>query len=300
MMLFSMGCQAGEQGAGTPTMAAPETASPTASGTAAASVPSPRATLDASPLATVTPSSVTLEPIGYPLDPAMATNRVVGTVGARTIVAGAGASVRTTSEMMQVSDDPVTANADGWNCRTHVAYEGQPAVDWYVPPGTPVRATMDGAAMLIINTTANAFDYYGVSREPYIGDPDRARAPVSPFAGPGGGMGVYVSVVNDAFRTDYGHLELAPTIATAPEGAFGGGYRRASDYTSLFGVPRSVSAGDIVATWRVRRGDVIGYTGDSGYSEAPHLHYAITRRSDGARLCATSEPGFGDAGWLSR
>ena len=28
---------------------------------------------------------------------------------------------------------------------------------------------MDGEATLIVNTLANAFDYYGVDREPYIG-----------------------------------------------------------------------------------------------------------------------------------
>jgi murein DD-endopeptidase MepM/ murein hydrolase activator NlpD len=50
----------------------------------------------------------------------------------------------------------------------------------------------------------------------------------------------------------------------------------------------------------VRRGDVVAFTGDAGYSEAPHLHYAITRRSDGAALCATREAGFADNGWLVR
>jgi len=163
-----------------------------------------------------------------------------------------------------------------------------------------VRATMDGVATLYINTTVNAFDYYGVSREPYIGDPDRARAPVTPFPGPGGGMGVYVSVVNDAFRTDYGHFSLAPTIAAVPEGAFAGGYTRATGYASMFAAPRSAGVADTIATWPVRRGDVIGHAGDTGYSEAPHLHYQITRLADGARLCPTNEPGFDDAGWLLR
>jgi hypothetical protein len=147
---------------------------------------------------------------------------------------------------------------------------------------------------------ANAFDYYGVSREPYIGNPDRTRAPVSPFAGPGGGMGVYVSVINERYRTDYGHLSLAATIGNVPAPAFAAGFRRTFDYAAVFATPRAVSSGDVIATWRVQRGDVIGYTGDTGYSEAPHLHYAITERSTGRRLCPTSEPGFADAGWLSR
>ena len=113
-------------------------------------------------------------------------------------------------------------------------------------------------------------------------------------------MGVYVSVANDQFRTDYGHLSLAPTIAGVPEGAFAAGYSRATDYASMFATPRSAGVGDTIATWPVHRGDVIGFTGDTGYSEAPHLHYAVTRLSDGARLCPTNEPGFDDAGWLMR
>lgn len=208
--------------------------------------------------------------------------------------------MRETSERLQVSSDPIEANRDGWDCRVHVEYESNPAADWYVQPGQPVRATMDGDATLIINTVVNAFDYYGVSREPYIGNPDRARAPVSPFAGPGGGMGVYVSVTNDRYRTDYGHFALAPTIASVPGSAFAGGYSRTFDYAAAFATPRAVSAGDVIATWHVRRGDVIGYTGDTGYSEAPHLHYAIIDRTTGLRLCPTSEPGFTAAGWLTR
>jgi hypothetical protein len=54
-----------------------------------------------------------------------------------------------------------------------------------------------------------------------------------------------------------------------------------------------------VARWPVRRGEVIGYSGDSGYSEGPHLHYTV-RRTDGELLCPTTEDGFGDGGWLFR
>jgi murein DD-endopeptidase MepM/ murein hydrolase activator NlpD len=54
------------------------------------------------------------------------------------------------------------------------------------------------------------------------------------------------------------------------------------------------------ASWSVKRGNLIGYTGDAGYSEALHLRYQIARLSDGAQLCPTTELGFVDGGWLSR
>jgi hypothetical protein len=283
----------------TPTIP-PATATSVATWTATAAATS-TPIVTPTPIPTISPTTVDpLEPIGFPLNPATKTDRVTGIVGSRVIVAGAGASVLETSERLQVSDDPNVANEDGWDCRVHVEYEGKPAVDWYVQPGTPVIATMDGTATLILNTVANAFDYYGVSREPYIGNPDRARAPISPFPGPGGGMGLYVSITNDGYRVDLGHLSLDPTIAHVPDGAFGSGYSRSTDYEAMFSVPRVSSVGEIIATWQVRRGDVVGFTGDTGYSEAPHLHYAITRRSDGAALCATGEAGFDDSGWLLR
>ena len=241
-----------------------------------------------------------LQPLGYPLDPDSLTDRVQGAVGARVVAPREGATVRQTSERLQVSDDAERANEDGWGCRVHVEYEGQPAVDWYVQPGQPVIATMDGHATLFVNTVANAFDYYRVAREPYLGNPDRSRAPLSPFPGPGGGMGLYVSVSNDDFRIDLGHLALEATIGHVPRDAFTAPFSPVFDYRSAFAVPRAVSSGDIVAEWDVRRGDTVGYTGDSGYSEAPHLHYAITRRADARRLCATEEAGFADGGWLTR
>ena len=138
------------------------------------------------------------------------------------------------------------------------------------------------------------------AHEPYIGNPDRTRAPLSPFPGPGGGMGVYVSVINDGYRTDFGHLSIDPTIAHVPAGAFIAPYSPAYGYADTFATPLGLSSAAFVASWGVRRGDVIGYTGDAGYSEAPHLHYQITRVSDGAKLCPTGEVGFEDGGWLSR
>ena len=298
-MLVMSACGRGSSQPESKTPGAGASAAPSVPAMSTAAVPSSTAQPSPAPTSTAAPGAAE-EPVGYPLEPTLPTDEVTGATGARSFAIGQGETVRETSERLQVSSDAIEANRDGWDCRVHVEYESSPAVDWYVQPGQPVRATMDGDATLIINTVVNAFDYYGVSREPYIGNPDRARAPVSPFAGPGGGMGIYASVTNDRYRTDYGHLSLVPTIANVPASAFAAGFSRTFDYAAAFATPRAVSAGDVIATWHVHRGDVIGFTGDSGYSEAPHLHYAITDRSSGRRLCPTSEPGFTDAGWLSR
>jgi hypothetical protein len=159
---------------------------------------------------------------------------------------------------------------------------------------------MDGEAILMLNTIVNAFDYYDVSREPYLGDPDRSRAPVAPFPGPGGGMGLYVAVLNDAFRAEYGHFDLAGTLAAVPATGFVAPYSAAYAYAAEFAAPMPVTFGAQIAMWRVRKGDLIGYTGDSGYSEAPHLHYRITRRATGETLCPSTEDGFADGAWLFR
>jgi hypothetical protein len=122
----------------------------------------------ARPAATPSPGA---EPLGFPIDPALR----LGLVGAdRTITWGAGPDALSYSRDDQTSDDPARAGRSGWNCRVHAKYEkGQPAVDWYIPIGTPIHATMDGTATLSVVTVANAFDYYGVDRAPYVGDPDR-------------------------------------------------------------------------------------------------------------------------------
>lgn len=274
------------------------TPSPVRESTATAAVGT--ATVAPAPAASPTAAPVA-GPVGYPLDPAQRTDAVVGAPGARTIAAGQGPAVGAYSIGDQVSPDPVRANASGWNCRVHVEYEGVPAVDWYVPAGTPVRATMAGEAALYVNTVTNAFDAYGVSREPYIGNPDRARAPIWPFPGNGGGMGAYVSVTGEGYRTDYGHLDLAPTLAALGGSlTFAPPYGPAFGYAQAFATLRPAGVADLIATFRVKRGDLIGYTGDSGYSEAPHLHYVIVRLRDGAQLCPTSEAGFADNGWLER
>jgi murein DD-endopeptidase MepM/ murein hydrolase activator NlpD len=200
----------------------------------------------------------------------------------------------------QPSDDPERANRSGWDCRVHVEYEGQPAVDWYVPVGTPIRATMAGTATLYVVTVTNAFDYYGVAREPYIGNPDRTRAPLSPFPGPGGGKGVFVRVENEGFVTEYAHLDVARTVAPLPASAFLSVYSSDYDYAGIFAPLRDFRVSTAIAQWTANSGDVIGFSGDSGYSEAPHLHYTVGRSGDASLLCPTAEAGFADGGWLMK
>ena len=259
----------------------------------ASSVPSPSAT----PAPTVTEPAPVIEPLGFPIDPALR----LGLVSAdRTITWGAGPEALAYSRDDQPSADAERANRSGWNCRVHVEYEGQPAVDWYVPAGTPVYATMDGAATLYVITVANAFDEYGVDRAPYAGNPDRALAPVAPFPGPGGGKGVFVRIENDGYVTEYAHLDLARTVGVAPAGSFLAGYSATSDYGALFAALRDYRDATPIASWPVRRGDVVGMSGDAGYSEAPHLHYTVRRAGNNTLLCPTSEAGFADGGWLLR
>jgi murein DD-endopeptidase MepM/ murein hydrolase activator NlpD len=238
--------------------------------------------------------------LGLPLDPATRTGLVVGTVGSRTIAWGEGPDTLSYSRDDQPGDDPVRANRSGWDARTHLEYEGQPAVDWYIPQGTPILATMDGTATLLVNTVSNPFDVYGVSREPYIGNPDRARAPISPFPGVGGGQGSFVRITSDGYQADHAHLDLVHTLELVPADAFLQGYSAATDWARQFGPLRDFRIATAVASWVVKRGDVIGYSGDSGYSEAPHLHYAIKRLGSESNLCPTTEAGFADGGWLFR
>ena len=299
--LLLIGCS-GRDEESTPTV------EPSATATASAtSVPSPTPTTPSfdTPTATATPTEVptpepALEPVGFPLGLDVRTGLVVGEVGSRTIEWSAGPSAREVTELLHHSDDPVESNSAGWNCRVHVEYEAQPAVDWYIEEGTPLYATMDGTATLYMNTVVNAFDYWAVDREPYIGNPDRANAPVSPFPGPGGGMGVFVRIENDGFRVDYGHLEIGRTAQFVPMNAWLDGFSPDTDWAGLYSVPQSFQVAGAIARWEVRAGDLVGYSGDAGYSEAPHLHYAITEKATGARLCPTSEPGFQNAGWLWR
>lgn len=239
-------------------------------------------------------------PLGFPLDPASRLGVVQGTLGSRRLVFEGGPPAGEYSKNDQASNDPERANRSGWNARVHFEYEGQPAIDWYVPAGTLVRATMDGMATLMINTMSNPFVVYGVSREPYIGNPDRSRAPVSPFPGPGGGQGVFVRIENGQYRTDSAHLDLVATFDRVPATAWLESYRPGAALVSAFAELRDFRQATAVARWSVRRGDVIGCTGDTGYSEGPHLHYAIRRAGSETALCPSEEPGFGENGWLFR
>jgi murein DD-endopeptidase MepM/ murein hydrolase activator NlpD len=258
--------------------------------------PSPSATATAAPTAVAD----TTEPRGFPIDPSTKLGMVAGQSPQRSIAWGAGPDASSYSSDDQPSGDPERANSSGWDCRVHVEYEGQPAVDWYVPMGTPVRATMDGTATLNVVTVTNAFDYYAAAREPYMGNPDRSRAPVAPFHGLSGGKGVFVTVENGAFVTDYGHLDPALTVAAVGPSAFLGDYGPESDYATLFAPMRDFRVFTPVARWTVKRGDVIGLSGDSGYSDAPHLHYTIRRAGASSLLCPMAEAGFEDGGWLLR
>lgn len=283
-----------------PTPSPSATASPSPTATAS---PTPTPVPDTpTPTPEPTPAGPALEPTGFPIDPNTKLGMVTGEPGSRALAWGAGPTAYDYSLNDQPSADPVAANRCGWNARVHVEYEALPAVDWYIK-ATPIRATMDGAATLLINTISNPFDVYGVSREPYIGNPDRARAPVSPFPGPGGGQGVFVRIENGQYRTDYAHLDLAPTMREiVPASAWLSGYKPGEALLDQFAPLRDYRTATAVARWDVRKGDAIGISGDAGYSEAPHLHYTVQILTSGGVVyrCPTNEPGFNDAGWLFR
>lgn len=280
-----------------PTSTAADAASAATAPTATAPLPS--ATSTATPTATpeATAATADSEPRGFPIEPQTTLGRVVGPPGGRIIAWDGGPSALEYSRDSQPSLDAEAANASGWDCRVHVAYEGQPAVDWYVPEGTPVRATMDGTAHLLVVSAANPFDVYGVAREPYLGNPRREDAPISPFPGPGGGKGIFVRLESVDFVTDYGHLDLR-TIEAVPQGAFLEGYDPGTDLAAVFGSLRDSTTFTEIARWPAKRGDVIGVSGDTGYSEAPHLHYTIRRTDSSQLLCPTMEGGFAGGGWL--
>jgi hypothetical protein len=158
---------------------------------------------------------------------------------------------------------------------------------------------MDGTATLYAITVANGFDYYGLGREPYIGDPDRSRAGLNPFPGPGGGLGVYVEIDSGQFLTVSAHLDLQHTAsAGVPIDAFYTDFGPQTDYATRFSSIPDARQGTAVAQWHVTRGGVIGFSGDAGYSEAPHLHYTVQRAGSDAKLCPAAEGGFDDGAWL--
>jgi hypothetical protein len=193
------------------------------------------------------------------------------------------------------------SNQYGWNCRTHYQYEdNQPAVDWYLPTGTPVIATMDATAELYIITTKNSFTYYNYPTNLYLGLPP-ANAPGYPFSGPSGGMGVFISLVAEGIpvRAEYGHLDPSRTIAHVPENAFVPPYSRTYNYDAAFGTMKGPRDFTLIARWPVKRGQVIGYVGNSGYSDVPHLHYQIITPDRNTKYCP-SEENFPRSGWLFR
>ncbi len=270
-------------------------------------VPATRTT-EASPSAALSPTPTTTptakrsgpagQPLGFPIDPATRLGLVAGAPGTRTIEWGAGSDALSYTRDSQPSDDPDAANRSGWDCRVHVEYEGKPAVDWYIATGTPVLSTMDGVATLYAITTANGFDYYGIAPEPYLGNPDRSRAPLNPFPGFSGGLGVYVEIDSGEFLTTSAHLDLQRSVHVVPAAKFYPGYSADTDYESLFSSIPASRQGTPIAQWQVRRGDIIGYSGDAGYSEAPHLHYTVQRGGSNRLICPTTEAGFDDGGWL--
>lgn len=239
-------------------------------------------------------------PSGFPIDPATHLGVVTGSVGSRQLVFdGSGPTAYDYALNDQPSDDPDRANRSGWNCATHYEYEGASAVDFYIPRGTPVIATMDGTATLNLISVTNDFDRYGVDHEPYLGNPDRSRAPYNPFPGPTGGQGVYVHLENADYVTEYGHFDIAATVAIIPASSFLDQWTPSSAYGQIFAgasEPRIITP---IAQWEVRAGDVIGMSGDSGYSEGPHLHYTVAHAGASTR-CPTNEAGFSDGGWLFR
>lgn len=273
------------------------TASPPPSAT---STPSPTAAVTDSPAPTPTATYWLIGDVGFPVDPNMTLGVVEGEVGSRELVFdGDGPTAYDYALNDQPSDDPERANRSGWNCRTHFEYEGIAAEDFYIPVGTPVYATTAGTATLYAVSVRNDFDRYEVDREPYLGNPDREDAPYSPFPGPSSGLGVYVVVEGDELVTEYAHLDLALTAEIVPGDAFLGSLSAESDWDAIFGDLQPGNPATHVASWPVRRGDVVGYSGDAGYSEGAHLHYTV-RRPGGAYLCPTDEAGFEDGGWLFR
>lgn len=255
----------------------------------------------ASPTPTPTPSPPLDLPVGFPLDPALRPLRVIETAQGRELAAPAsdGPTVLAVAREHQPrAQNDLEANRYGWNCRLHNTYEGAPAVDWYLPSGTPVHATMRGQAELYVITPINSFAHYGVDPRLYLGLPSPSL-PLYPFTGPSGGMGIFVSVLNGDLRAEYGHLDLAGTLALVPEAAFLTPYSRSFSYDLRFDRPLQPDQGTVVARWPVQRGDTVGFVGNTGYSDVPHLHYQIVIRDRRTKFCPTEEP-FPMAGWLFR
>jgi murein DD-endopeptidase MepM/ murein hydrolase activator NlpD len=97
-----------------------------------------------------------------------------------------------------------------------------------------------------------------------------------PFNGEGAfHMGVDINA-------SYGEPVVAPADGAVVFADFQGGYgrlveiRHGQDYSTRFGHLSSIA---VMRGQNVRRGDVIGYVGQSGRSTGPHLHYEVRIRN---------------------
>ncbi|MBI2887194.1 MAG: M23 family metallopeptidase [Chloroflexi bacterium] len=251
------------------------------------------------PNPTANPQAARDEPVGFPLPLNVRPMRVVETGQGRAVVPAApdGPTVLEVARDYQPRQaNDMEANRYGWNCRLHDSYEGAPGVDWYLPAGTPVIATMRGDAELYVVTTANSFAYYGVPTDIMLGLPPPTTARY-PLPGPSGGMGVFVSVLNGSLRAEYGHLDLGATLPLVPRNAFVQPHSPTFAFDATFSRPRNFDQYTLVARWPVQRGDTVGRVGNTGYSDVPHLHYQIMNAERTTKYCPTRER-FPGAGWL--
>lgn len=258
----------------------------------------------AAPVATTLPPTNTavprvIGPVGFPVDPTLRPLHVSYTTqGPRLLPPAAdGPTVLDVAKSIYPRpNNDAAANEFGWDCRTHAQYEDYPAVDWYLPLGTPLIATMDATATLYVIFPQNSFQYYGLDANTYLGLPNPSL-PKYPFSGESGGMGVFISLSDGVLQAEYGHTDPQRTIANVPENAFQAPYSRAFNYAARFAKPLGPNAGTAVARWSVKRGDVIGFVGNSGYSDVPHLHYQIITPDRGTKYCPSGED-LPYSGWL--
>ncbi len=226
--------------------------------------------------------------------------RVVETGATRAVVPPAenGPTLEQVAREVQTRpQNDMESNRYGWNCRLHDKHEGTgPAVDWYLPSGTPITTVMGGEAELYVITTANSYEFYRVDPSITLGLP-APGVPLYPLPGPSGGMGVFVSVLNGTLRAEYGHLDLPTTLPLVPESAFVPPFHRGFNYEGRFGRPIDYQQTTLIARWTARKGDIIGSVGNTGYSDVPHLHYQIVTKDRSTKFCPTREQ-FPSSGWL--
>lgn len=117
---------------------------------------------------------------------------------------------------------------------------------------------------------------------------------------PFNGEGAFHSGIDIA--TTYGSAVRAPADGIVLKAGYGTGYGReiiidhGSGIETLYG---HLSGFAVTAGEQVRRGQVIGYVGDSGRSTGPHLHYEVRIRNTPVnphRYLRETETQFADAG----